>query len=140
MIKNQANSFYKFLFHNFIQHADQLVDFLFPLFVRGRRLDAAFQMRAQNLPVCPVQNRLGGHELLGNLDTVAVLLHHTENPVKLSPCRFYQSVDLGLICLRKITSLYNTTPQGGIYPTTLLYHTYPRIARAIFRKCFPLLL
>ena len=43
------------------------------------------EMRGQNLLVGPVEHGLGGHDLGGDVDAVAVLLHHLDDAVHLSP-------------------------------------------------------
>ena len=45
------------------------------------------------------QNGLGGHNLTGDIQAVAVLLHHLQNPIDLAPGGFEQAVHLGMVSL-----------------------------------------
>ena len=59
--------------------------------------DTAVHMGTQHQTVCFFQDGLGSHQLGRHIQTVAVLLHHLQNPVDLSPGCFEQPADLFMI-------------------------------------------
>ena len=56
-------------------------------------------MGPQDYPVGLFQDGLGGHKLAGDVQAVAVLLHHFEDAVDLAPGGFQQAVDLSVVGL-----------------------------------------
>ena len=58
---------------------------------------AALHVCRQHHAIGPLQHRLGSHDLIGDVPTVAVLLHHLQNTVDLSPGGFQQLRHLGVV-------------------------------------------
>ena len=81
-----------------VQRIHKLVDFGLPLLAFRGVLDAVLQMGGQDLPVDPLEQRFGGHDLGGDVDAVAIVLHHGNNAVQLTAGGLEQPEHLFLIC------------------------------------------
>ena len=82
-----------------VQQDRQLLQLFLRLPALHRLPDAAVHVGLEHHAVGLFQNGLGGHELVGHVQAVPVLLNHLEDAVDLSPGGLQQAGDLGVVRL-----------------------------------------
>ena len=82
-----------FSFGQLVEQLLELFELFFALVAVHRLPYTALHVREQDIVIRPAKNGLRGHELVGDVETVAVLLHHFENTVQLPARGFEKPAD-----------------------------------------------
>ena len=87
-----------FLAAELIENIHKFVDLFITVIICNGIGYAALHVGSDDLFVGPVQYSFSGHDLMGDLHTVAIFFDHFQNAIDLSAGGFQQAADLGFIC------------------------------------------